>query len=53
MPVITRMASPELSALFSERGDGIAFSLIIEAAEAFAQEAVCALGQADQGTPTE
>jgi hypothetical protein len=47
VPVIMRMASPELSALVSERGDGIAFSLIIEAAEAFAQQAVCASGQAD------
>lgn len=52
VPVIMRMASPELSALVCERGDGIAFSLIIEAAEAFAQEAVCALGQADQGKTT-
>lgn len=47
VPVIMRMASPELSALVSERGDGIAFSLIVEAAEAFAEQAVCALGQTD------
>lgn len=47
VPVIMRMASPELSALVSERGDGIAFSLIVEAAEAFAEQAVCALGQSD------
>ena len=48
VPVILRMASPELSALVSERGDGMAFSLIVEAAEAFAQQAVSASGQADQ-----
>jgi len=47
VPVIMRMASPELSALVCERGDGMAFSLIVEAAEAFARQAVCASGQAD------
>ena len=40
-----RMYSSELSALVIERGDGIAFALIIDAAEAFALQAVCALGK--------
>ncbi|MFZ4537753.1 potassium channel family protein [Propionivibrio sp.] len=45
VPVIMRMVSPELSAHINQRGDGIAFSLVVEAAEAFAQEAVCLSGR--------
>ena len=36
IPVIVRMVSPELAAHVKARGDGVAFSLIVEAAEAFA-----------------
>lgn len=40
VPVIMRVESPELSAHVSERGDGIAFSPIVAAAEAFAAAAI-------------
>ena len=39
IPVIVRMVSPELAAHVHRRGDGVAFSLIVEAAHAFAAAA--------------
>lgn len=44
VPVIMRVESPELSAHVSERGDGIAFSPIVAAAEAFARTALKTAG---------
>lgn len=44
VPVIMRTLSPELSAHVTERGDGIAFSPIAAAAEAFARTALSAAG---------
>ena len=42
--VVMRVTSPELSAHVCSRGDGIAFSQVVAAAEAFSQSALSAAG---------
>jgi Trk K+ transport system NAD-binding subunit len=44
VPVVMRVTSPELSAHVTARGDAIAFSPIVTAAEAFSQAALAAAG---------
>ncbi len=47
VPVLMRVTSPELSAHISARGDGVALSPIVTAAEAFAQSALEAANKPD------
>jgi len=44
VPVVMRVTSPELSAHVCSRGDGVAFSPVVAAAEAFSQSALAAAG---------
>lgn len=49
VPLVMRVNSAELSAHVSARGDGIAFSPIVAAAEAFTQAALAAAGPSGAG----